>query len=416
MFEGAIHMTVIPAQADVSRPVRRFPELTRLIHPFSVADFFASHWEREPLLVQRDDAGYYADLLTLDGIDEVLSQSGPGLDNLRVVVDGKETPVAELGRGRGRNGTANALETLYERYRSGSTVVVDSLQDRWPPLQRLAAALGAELDARVQMNIYLTPAGNQGFAPHYDTHDVFVAQVYGSKVWRLAGAPYPLPLRSRPYDRSQVAPQPAREFELRAGDVLYLPRGTIHSATANDTASLHVTIGVHPMLWTQAIEDAISRAFAEDARFRAALPIGFATDHTVGEQARQRLAELLDLLRDRLSPSAITADAAERLVSVSAPPLRGHLLDLEDLPKLDTSTPLRRRPGLRWTVTVDDTVASLLFHNKAVRFPAEVADEVRFAAGQDGWFTAAAIPGDLDEPGRKTLVHTLLREGFLTTR
>lgn len=409
-------MTVLPAREDLKRPVRGFPELARLIHPVPVADFFASYWEREPLLVQREHPDYYADLLTLAGIDEVLSESTPNLDNMRVVVNGKETPIDELSRGGGRNGTANALETLYERYRSGSTVVVNTLEFRWAPLQQLAATLGAELDARLQMNIYLTPAGNQGFAAHYDTHDVFVAQVYGSKVWQLAGAPYELPLRNRPHDKSVPAPKPTRELELRAGDVLYLPRGTIHSATANDTASLHVTIGIHPVLWTQVIEDAVASAFAEDVRFRGGLPTGFATDAAVREQTEQRLTELLDLLRQRLSPGAMSAAAAERLVSAGAPALRGHLLDLEDLPNLDTSTPLRRRPGLRWTVTVDDTVAVLRFHNKTVRFPADVADEVRFVAGADNWFTAADIPGDLDEPGRKTLVHTLLREGLLTTR
>ena len=408
-------MTVLPDRVGSARPVRRFPELARLLEPVPVADFFAGHWEREPLLVHRDDPEYYADLLTLDGIDEVLSRSGPGLHDIRVVVNGKETPVSELTRGRGRNGTTNSLETLYARYRTGSTVVVNTLQDRWPPLDRLAAALGAELDARLQMNIYLTPAGNQGFAPHYDTHDVFVMQVYGTKVWRLAGAPYPLPLQNKPHDKSQPAPEPLQEIELRAGDLLYLPRGTIHSAIANETASLHVTIGIHPVLWSQVIEDAVTRVFAEDPRFRTALPIGYTADDAVREQAATRLAELADILRERLSPGPLLADADERLVSAGSPVLRGHLVDLEDLPRIELTTAFRRRPGLRWGLTVDDTVAVLQFHSKTVRFPAEVADEVRFVAERPDRFTAADIPGDLDEPGRRTLVHTLLREGFLTT-
>jgi hypothetical protein len=32
------------------------------------------------------------------------------------------------------------------------------------------------------------------------------------------------------------------------------------------------------------------------------------------------------------------------------------------------------------------------------------------------WFEANDIPGDLDAAGRRTLVHTLLHEGFLTFR
>ncbi|MFJ9909859.1 hypothetical protein ACIRVK_44995 [Streptomyces sp. NPDC101152] len=50
-----------------------------------------------------------------------------------------------------------------------------------------------------------------------------------------------------------------------------------------------------------------------------------------------------------------------------------------------------------------------------VRLPAAVADELRFVAGSGNeGVTAKNIPGDLDDPGRLTLMHTLVREGFLT--
>jgi hypothetical protein len=71
---------------------------------------------------------------------------------------------------------------------------------------------------------------------------------------------------------------------------------------------------------------------------------------------------------------------------------------------------------VRWLLTVEDEVAGLHFHNKVVRFPAAVEDEVRFVAECADWFTEATIPGVLDEPGRRTLVRTLLGEGFLTLR
>ncbi|MER0447383.1 cupin domain-containing protein [Streptomyces sp. Edi4] len=393
------------------------PELERLLRPVSVGSFFKEHWEQQPLVVHRNDPGHFEDLLTLDGIDHALSLAGIGLDNIRVVVDGKETPVSELGAGGGRNSGTNALEALYARYRGGSTIVVNSLQDRRESLQRVASALGHELGARVQMNIYLTPPGSQGFAPHYDMHDVFIAQVYGSKVWRLADEPYELPLANRPYDKSRPAPDPTREFELRAGDLLYMPRGTIHSGAANETASLHVTLGIHPVLWIQAFQDALTELAAEDVRFRRSLPVGFDRDAAVRQRTETEFTELLDALREQLSPAEMTARAAERVTSVSSPLLRGHLLDLEELPRTGPDTRLRRRPGVQWQLTEAPGVVRLHFHNKTVQFPDAVAEEVRHVA-QHGteWFTAQTIPGDLDEVGRLTLVRTLLGEGFLTLR
>ena len=42
------------------------------------------------------------------------------------------------------------------------------MQSRWhDPLWRLLAALEEELGCNVGSNVYLTPAGSQGFAPHW---------------------------------------------------------------------------------------------------------------------------------------------------------------------------------------------------------------------------------------------------------
>lgn len=410
-------MTTLYSAADIVHSALPTPELARLIGPVPVAEFWQEYWERKPLLIHRESPDYYADLLTLDDIDEVLSLAGVGLNDIRVVVEGKETPVAELGSGRGRNGTSNALEMLYERYRSGSTIVVNSLQERRLPLQRAAGSLGSELGARIQMNIYLTPPGSQGFLPHYDTHDVFIAQVYGSKVWRITEAPYELPLANRPHDKSQPTPEVTREFELRAGDLLYMPRGTVHSGAANEAASLHVTIGLHPVVWAQAIQDEFTRIVADDGRFRRSLPVGFARDQAVRERLHAECGELFDALHEQLSSEKLIADAAARVTSMGTPPLRHHLQDLEELPRTEVDTPVRRRPGVRWQLTVEDGIAGLHFHNKTVRFPAAVAEEVRYVAEQGtDWITGNAIPGDLDDPGRKTLMRTLLGEGFLTLR
>lgn len=37
----------------------------------------------------------------------------------------------------------------------------------------------------VGANVYLTPPGSQGFAPHYDDIEAFIMQLEGSKEWRI---------------------------------------------------------------------------------------------------------------------------------------------------------------------------------------------------------------------------------------
>jgi ribosomal protein L16 Arg81 hydroxylase len=413
-------MTLLADRGKAAPGAQPFPGMSQLIHPVGVAVFQRDYCEQQPLLVQREDRGYYAELLTLGDVDQILSSSNVLCDNLRVVTEGKDTPLTEAGSppGRGlagRNRSVNALEELYSRYRGGSTIVLNELEQRWEPLQRMCRALGAEISARIQANVYLTPAGSQGFRPHYDTHDVFIAQVHGTKHWRLAGMPYELPLQSKPHDKSQPEPASEREFDLRAGDVLYLPRGTVHSATSNETASVHITIGVHPVLYSQILVDAVKKLCNQDVRFRKGLPIGFARDGNLQRQAADTLAGLVETLAAVLSPRDMVAASVAHEASASLPLLRHHLTDLEKAGDVSVGTRLRRRAGQRWHLTVSDGVVALEFHNKTVRLPARVAGEVRYLAESNGdGFTPRDIPGDLDEPGRLVLVRALLGEGFLT--
>src|SRR5262249_46646857 len=157
-------------------------------------------------------------------IDTIMSTSSVRSSDLRVVADGRETPISELAP----PGDATALELLYDCYRKGSTIVFTFLDERWEPLGALCRALGADLDARIQVNVYLTPPGARGLTPHFDTHDVFVQQVHGVKHWRLYESGYPLPILGQSYAAHRGGPDPgppAEEFDLRPGDVLYLPRG-----------------------------------------------------------------------------------------------------------------------------------------------------------------------------------------------
>ncbi|MFD0403645.1 cupin domain-containing protein [Kitasatospora sp. NPDC127121] len=408
-------MTSLTDRVGAEPDGRPSSDLSRLLHPVSLPTFRDEYWERRPLHIPRNDPERFADLLTLDDVDRVLGQSGPDFGNVRVIREGEETPVSELGA-PGRNMTASRLEALYERYRSGSTVILNALERRWEPLARFTSMLSAEVNARFQVNVYLTPGGQaRGFDPHYDSHDVIVMQAYGSKRWRLYGAPYALPLEGQRYDHSGEVPEVEEEFDLQPGSLLYLPRGTIHAATSNDAASMHLTFGVHPVLIPALISDAVREVFEGDERFRRSMPLGFANDKHLQEQAEDVFAELIDALAARLSPQEMTARAVKQTTSLAPVTLRGHLGDLESLPRLDLDTRVRRRPGLRWSVALGEEVIELEFHSKTIQLPVHVADEVRFVTESDGQgFTAGSIPGGLDQPGCLLLVRTLVREGFLT--
>jgi ribosomal protein L16 Arg81 hydroxylase len=394
--------------------------LARLIDPISQQEFEEEYLDRKPLYVSRSDERYYADLLTFDDLDRLLFLSGPGFDNVRVVSQSVDT--YNVNSDARRHEAANRLESIYRHYRAGSTLVLNSVNERLEPLKQLEHTLHSELNAGFEMNVYLTPGGQaQGFKPHYDTHDVFVLQVYGTKKWQLYGRPFPMPLPMPAQEFQALGPslnvpdQPEREIEMRPGDLLYLPRGTIHAATSNTTATAHLTIGTHRPLWFPLIQEALFELCAKDARLRAALPVGFTRSPEALEAATDQLRELIGSLVVGLRPEPIVTGAASRTTFITSPNLRGHLTDLEQVSSVNADTVLYRRKGVRYNLAVAGPLIKLEFHNKTVKLPVVIAPVVQFLVnGDEKGFTIADFPEGLAPQAGLEIVRTLLHEGFLT--
>src|SRR5690606_16467300 len=169
-------------------------------------------------------------------------------------------------------------------FADGATIVLNSLHRWWPPLGRFCHALEGELGHPVQANAYLTPAGASGFAPHHDTHDVLVLQVEGAKRWTVREPLVDAPLERHRSDHEAAGAQPVLfDDELRPGDCLYLPRGFVHSAAAQEAASLHVTIGVLARTHHDLLRRIVDRT-ADEPVFRQSLPVHHAHDPDAAAQ------------------------------------------------------------------------------------------------------------------------------------
>src|SRR6185312_16939786 len=152
---------------------------------------------------------------------------------------------------------------VFALFDEGATVVLQGLHRYWSPLGALVGELELALGHPCQANAYLTPPGSQGFAVHSDSHDVFVFQTHGAKLWEVHPAPG---------ESAEV-----REVLLEPGLSMYLPTGTPHAARARDTVSLHVTIGINQVTWRTLLDRAVSTAM-EQVEADAHLPAGYLDD------------------------------------------------------------------------------------------------------------------------------------------
>ena len=363
-------------------------------------------------------AGPYDDLLSLADVDHALTSTGLRHPAVRVVRAGEPVPVAAYTRSaRSGSATVTALVDagrLLDRFASGDTIVLQSLQRWWPRLTDLCGDLELALGHRVQANAYLTPPGAAGLADHHDTHDVFVLQVAGTKRWVLRE-----PLVDAPLARHRSAPEAAsqqavhREVDLHPGDALYLPRGWVHAAASQDGVSLHLTVGVLATTVHDVLRALVDRA-ADDPRFRRSLPLGTPFHPDLGAQAvKDAVAELTTWL-EQVDPTEVAASMASSFVSGRRPALSGQLLELAHLDDLDDRTVVTRRPGVLLHRAVEGDRLTVIPGDRTITRPAAVAPAVDLLL--DGATRPVAdVTGLLDESSRAVLARRLVREGLLVT-
>jgi lysine-specific demethylase/histidyl-hydroxylase NO66 len=364
--------------------------------------FLAEYWEQQPLAVPRSEPGRFDDLLSVADVERLVCSGGLRVPAFRLVKEGGQIAASDytttLGwRPKPFTDTADP-DRVAAAFEAGTTIVLQALHHTWLPLARFCRVLEAELGHPAQANSYYTPRRSQGFAVHHDTHDVFVLQVAGEKHWRVYDPVLELPLKHQRWSRSMGEPgRSVLELTLRAGDTLYMPRGWLHEALTSETDSLHITVGVNLHTWVDAVRAALNEC-ETDVEFRRSVPAD-------GEEA----TDLLARLADRLRPEDVAGRARARLVDSRRPILDGQLEEVRTLDGLTADTPVERRE----TVIADLDGTTLSFEGKHVAFPEHAAPELEAAFAAGGPFTAAGLPGSLDEESRLVLVRRLIREGFL---
>jgi hypothetical protein len=123
--------------------------------------------------------------------------------------------------------------TKYINSGGSATVPIIDTDYMYPFRLQIEEALGQELS----MNVYHSGPSAVALNRHYDSYDVFVLQLEGSKEWMLQEDGEREKIRSiTTWSNATMA----------SGDVMYIPQGIFHAATTAQKfdRSTHVTIGL----------------------------------------------------------------------------------------------------------------------------------------------------------------------------
>lgn len=191
-----------------------------LLGGLSPEQFMKRHWQKKPLLIRQAIPGLSpllsrSELMAMAERDDVLSrlvQRKPG------------------GKWAISNGpfSRRALPTFKT---PNWTVLIQSVDLFHQEIRELMDQFRFIPDARLDDLMISYASDGGGVGPHFDSYDVFLIQVHGTRRWRI-GRQKDLTLQEGLPLKVLATFEPEQSFDLAPGDMLYLPPKYAHDGIA----------------------------------------------------------------------------------------------------------------------------------------------------------------------------------------
>lgn len=384
----------------------------KIIAPYSVTDYFNQFHEKEILHIRRNNADYYNDILTASEISSFLDRQDVFYPSMRIVKNGKEIPSGEytlkgvpIGHHK-KDGIINT-EKAFSLFNAGSTFVIQAGQRYFNHLSACCMELSRKFNSPVQANLYITPNQSQGFNPHWDTHDVFVLQITGTKTWHLYGFEKELPTKSQGFVSKGYSKEPISTVQLSPGDFLYVPRGYVHDAVADDGISSHITIGILSFTWVRYFSELLLQLENEKA-FREAVP--FWSDDL--KTAIEEKTNLLKSRLDELDKNATVQKLNAQYQKMQPQAVSNYFDSILKLGQLNDETRLGLNRNVFFEKGTDGDNFAVKCFGKTIAFAPVLKPTIDFIFEAET-FGLRELPGDSDADAKKNAVALLVKEGVV---
>jgi ribosomal protein L16 Arg81 hydroxylase len=142
-------------------------------------------------------------------------------------------------------------DALYHYLADDASLVLNRIDLYSPIVSDICLQVSRFAKAQASANAYVSFGREPATDVHWDRHDIFAIQLLGEKRWEIFKPTFELPLNSQTSSqkKSQVPAVAELDIILKAGDVLYLPRGWWHRVTpVENKPTLHLAIGAHTPL------------------------------------------------------------------------------------------------------------------------------------------------------------------------
>ncbi len=342
--------------------------LAEVLAPYDQGEFLKETWGRRFLHIP-GAADKFARLLPWATLGDVLSHRVDP-SQVQLAKDGQNIEAREFIRKEAGDQFGRLMvPELIAHLRAGAVLVIDMIDEMVEPIARLAEALEFDVSERFRVNAYIGWQSSAGFDLHWDDHDVLVLQISGRKRWKVFPASRPWPL-ARDIEPEMTPPShPVWDEVLTQGDMLYIPRGWWHVATAQDEPTIHLTCGVSQQTGLDLLKWTRAKMRAADI-FRMDLP-RFGTE----DEQDRHLDALRRALLDFWTPGLLARYFTH--------------LDATALPRTSLNLPSQIMPEK--AALTDDTCIQAIFPRRITIADGSASGDVVLEAHGQRWVFGAAM-------------------------
>ena len=401
--------TAVPFCVDArgSTPLGAPWTFASLLAPVTVSEFFSRYWNKEPLYLDRGDEAFYRSLISLEDIepyfslDEVFTRHS--ITTPREGYGMPDPPLRSIGDMNDRllQGTSLRLRRM------------ECLMQPTAPVRTMLRNMELELQhPKESLSCYVSPRDAAGLGPHHDETEIFTLQIFGSKHWRIYHRADTL--QAALY-RADDLGEPRAAVTLKAGDMLYVPRGWVHHVTSVE-ASFSLAIVFDPVKWSSVL-NALKAKVENDPTLTTAFPAGVLLEPEASPSLRaefERVRSILARALGELQVEDVVDRAASEMIARMAPPPGSPLNTMFHIDLVDLSTTLERDSRVVCRLERHDDGAMLIFPGGyTLRAASAVEPALRSVLSARGAFRVDDMHASLGPSAKLALAKRLLAAGLL---
>jgi ribosomal protein L16 Arg81 hydroxylase len=269
--------------------VHGITSLEELVAPLAEGEFVTLLRQRKLTFLRGTDADRYSTLLNWEALKRIIESGDYSLEDICVTKERATVPsIFYLTNGKL---DPVKLELLLAR---GASLIVTNLQKNVPPIASLCDNIKLRLPERILVGMIMTTGTGGALDLHYDSDDLIILQIEGTKRWQIYNPTVAYPVKELPKKLPAKSAPIFDEF-LQPGDLLFVPSGNWHQCENGPGRSLHLGIGLIPPNIYYAVK-ALSSQLLNEELFR--LPL---TRIESPSERGKIEAKLIDRIKEKIS-------------------------------------------------------------------------------------------------------------------